>query len=361
MNTTKSRSWKRLDNAAKIFPPNSNRRDTKVFRFSCGLKEKVDEETLQQAVDKAITDFPLYTSIIRKGLFWYYFESTDMKPVVREEYKPPCSALFDGNVKTLLFEVTYYRNTIHLEIYHALTDGAGALQFLRNVVLQYVLIKYQDTLVNSNPTLDYDASQTQREDDSFSKYFNNQKAMSLKKEKTEKACKIHGEKQEEYILQVINGVMSAKAVLQEAKKYQTTLTVFLCSVLICAIARELSVRERRHPIVISVPVNLRAYFKSASARNFFSVVRVGHTFGSDEIVLEDVIRNLNDVFIKELKTERFQASLDKHVAFEQSYITRFVPLFLKTPTLRIVHYFNHKGITSSLSNVGRIKIGRAHV
>ena len=43
MRSVKSENWNKLDNAAKIFPPTSNERDTKVFRFSCQLKEPVDE------------------------------------------------------------------------------------------------------------------------------------------------------------------------------------------------------------------------------------------------------------------------------------------------------------------------------
>ena len=43
-----SPDWTRLDNAAKIFPPTSNKQDTKVFRFACQLNEWVDQDILQQ-------------------------------------------------------------------------------------------------------------------------------------------------------------------------------------------------------------------------------------------------------------------------------------------------------------------------
>jgi len=48
-----SPDWTRLDNAAKIFPPTSNKQDTKVFRFACQLNEWVDQDILQQAVRAA--------------------------------------------------------------------------------------------------------------------------------------------------------------------------------------------------------------------------------------------------------------------------------------------------------------------
>ena len=64
--------WSRLDNAAKIFPSTSSRKDPKVFRFSCELTEPVDGQTLQFALDRTMEKFPFYRSVLKKGLFWYY-------------------------------------------------------------------------------------------------------------------------------------------------------------------------------------------------------------------------------------------------------------------------------------------------
>ena len=44
--------WTRLDNAAKIFPPTSNDKDTKVFRFVCELQDEVSPDILQLALDE---------------------------------------------------------------------------------------------------------------------------------------------------------------------------------------------------------------------------------------------------------------------------------------------------------------------
>ena len=61
--SSKASRWKRLDNAAKIFPSNSNKRDTKVFRFACELQEAVQQETLQCALEETLKLFPLYRSV----------------------------------------------------------------------------------------------------------------------------------------------------------------------------------------------------------------------------------------------------------------------------------------------------------
>jgi len=48
----KAKKWYKLDNVAKIFPPTTNKYDTKTFRFSVSLIEEIDEVVLQRALDK---------------------------------------------------------------------------------------------------------------------------------------------------------------------------------------------------------------------------------------------------------------------------------------------------------------------
>ena len=47
MPQTNVKHWRRLDNAAKLFPAASSKRDTRVFRFYCELKEDIQQEILQ--------------------------------------------------------------------------------------------------------------------------------------------------------------------------------------------------------------------------------------------------------------------------------------------------------------------------
>ena len=51
--------WRKLDNAALAFPLVTGKDDTRVFRFYCQLKEKVDGEILQSALDQAMEKYPL--------------------------------------------------------------------------------------------------------------------------------------------------------------------------------------------------------------------------------------------------------------------------------------------------------------
>ena len=67
MPQTNVKHWRRLDNAAKLFPAASSKRDTRVFRFYCELKEDIQQEILQKAVDRTLEKYPIFLSVLRKG------------------------------------------------------------------------------------------------------------------------------------------------------------------------------------------------------------------------------------------------------------------------------------------------------
>ena len=75
--------WRKLDNAALAFPLVTGKNDTRVFRFYCQLKEEVNGEILQAALDQTMEKYPLFQAVLRKGLFWFYLEHRDIRAVVK--------------------------------------------------------------------------------------------------------------------------------------------------------------------------------------------------------------------------------------------------------------------------------------
>lgn len=345
--------WAKLDNAAKIFPSTTNERDTKVFRFVCELEEEIEKDILQKALDNTMLLFPMYRSVLRRGVFWYYFESTDIRPVIAEEQKLPCSMLYHPNRRNLLFEVSYYNKRINVEMYHALTDGAGALGFLKTLIFYYITIKHEKDF-DELPSLDYDASFTQKMDDSFLKHYSGDK--KLDKIKLSKAYHITGRRYIDNRLKIIEGEMPAGQVLALAHHYDTTLTVFLAALFIKAIYQDMPARTRKLPVRIAVPVNLRTYFPSVTARNFFSVINISYHFGKNSDKLEDIIAAVKENFEKELTQESLRKHMNRLSALEHNAFMRVVPLVLKDYVLKAANHLNNRGVTASLSNLGRITV-----
>jgi NRPS condensation-like uncharacterized protein len=153
---------------------------------------------------------------------------------------------------------------------------------------------------------------------------------------------------------VIEGSVSAKALLDKAGEYDTTVTIFITALLIRAIYGEMSVHDRKKPVVITIPVNLRNYFDSKSARNFFSLVDITYNFHTGNNTLADIIKCAKECFDAHLNEEYLQARLNKLLSLERSYFVRPIPLALKNIFMNIGYSFAAREATASVSNMGKI-------
>ena len=347
--------WTRMDNASKIFPATSNNWDTKVFRFACELYDEVDPEILQKAMDITLDGFPLFKSVLRRGFFWYYFESSEIVPTVEIESEPVCAPLYIKDKRTLLFRLFYYNNRINLEVFHALTDGAGVIWFMETLVYHYMTIKYKDIFPKDIAKINYKASISQKMSDSFEK--NYRKGHSAFKKPSiphVKAYQMRGTRVDENRTKLIEGAMSAKAVLDLAHEYKTTLTIFLTSLFFYSIYKDMPSKMRKRPVVLSVPINLRQYFESYTARNFFSTMNVSYDFENKSAELSDIITTVTESFKEGLSMESLNKHLAELMSLEKNPIARLIPLTLKDYTLKIANIIADRSVTSSISNIGRI-------
>lgn len=342
--------WIKLDNAAKIFPPTVRGSNSQVFRLSCELDLAIDPDILQQALRETISVFPIYQYVMRKGLFWYYLEGTAQMPRVREEYKHPCAQLNVKSSKSLLYEVTYYRNRVNLELFHVITDGMGASLFMCTLMTKY-LSRIQGI---EEPTLAYHASYTQMSNDSFLKYYDNKSGVTSQKQPD--SCKIKDARHPEDKLRVITGSFPVDDIRNLAKEYKTTITVLLCACLMNAIGSTLSLRAKRKPVVVAVPVNLRTIFPSLSARNFFSIANVSYNYSTGSGELETVIRKVQGDLAAGLEPGELNKTLNRYSAMEHNPFARIVPLPLKNFAMHWAYWLSRRKVTATLSNIGVISV-----
>lgn len=352
------KEWRPLDNASKIFPSTSNYKDTKVFRFSCELDEEVNPLSLQEALDITIKSFPLYKSVLRKGLFWYYFEHSNIEPKVELEKTPLCAPLYLNDSKNLLFRVMYYHRRINVEIFHALSDGAGAVLFLETLIYHYITINYKNELGENFPKINYKSSISEKMDNSFEKYYhrNNNYSKRFKPEENLRSYTIKGSRNIENRTKLIEGSMKVNPLLDLSRKYNTTLTIFLTALLIDSIFNEMSLKSRKHPITLAVPINLRQFFPSFTARNFFSTMNITYDYEKDGIGLEKIIEKVKNSFKYNLGDEEVNLHLNKFMAIEKNPFARLIPLPIKNIALKVADKLNDRKVTSSISNVGKVSL-----
>ena len=343
--------WWTLDNAAKIFPSTSSSHNSKVFRFVCELQEPVEPLILQAALDKTIERFPMYRSVMKRGWFWYYLEDSSLPAKVHPEDTPPCYPIYPSVRRSLLFRVLYSRRRINLEVHHSLSDGTGAMKFLCALVYEYLLARYPDEFTQSFPGLPYDASLWQKQMDSFQKYY--EKPKRRQKDRVPTAYRLRSRRLPRNRIAVLEGRIPLDKVLACARERDVTLTELMTAIFMRAIYEGMRVRDRKKPVVITVPVNLRNYFPSEYDRNFFATLNVGYDCSSQEDSLDAVLAQVRHSFRTSLTQERMRDHMNALCALEHNIPLRLVPLPIKDVVLRIANIVVSRKATASFSNVGR--------
>jgi len=352
-------SWRKLDNAALLFSAASNEKDPRVFRFYCEMKEKVRGGKLQIALERTVEKYPLFLSVMRKGLFWHYLEHSDLKAEIRQEYKDPCAPLYVRDKKNLLFEVTYYKNRINVEIFHALTDGTGATEFLRELVKQYLLACYREEGLSDVLLGNPDVTVQDHEDDSFSKYYT--KERRGKKKQKPKAFQLRKRTRVYGRLQIAERTLSVKELLTLARELNVSMSVLVTTVYIWAIYQEMSRLQEKKPVILMVPVNLRKFFTSDSMLNFFAWIEPGFLFGQAEVSFEAVLKQVKKEFETNLTKEKMTSHINELIALEKHPVLKFFPLEIKNWGISTGARQAENNVTAIYSNMGVIQMPPEYV
>lgn len=160
--------WRKLDNTAKLMAAVSGEDLSNVFRICPVLKKPVRPELLEQALSEVLEEFPMFRVRLRRGFFWNYFETNNREPMVEEENTFPCKYIDPHGSSHYLFRVSYYKNRINLEVFHALTDGMGAIQFAKRLTVRYLELELEleselESKLNAGPAEETEIAESKEE------------------------------------------------------------------------------------------------------------------------------------------------------------------------------------------------------
>jgi len=346
--------WYKLDNAAKVFPAVSNPSRTNIFRLSFMLYEEVDPLILQKAIELSIKRFPMFNVRLKKGLFWYYFETNDAIPHLQIESRYICR-MFEGtrDNNNFLFRLSYFGKRVSLETFHSLTDGTGALEFLKSIIYQY--FELQEIEVESTNILTQEVEIINEElQDSFNMNYN----AKLKSHRTEaRALKFKTPRYSENWMGVITGTAYVDDLKKVTKKYDCTITELLGSLIMYAASRSQSLFENKDkPFTLFVPVNLRRFFPSRTLRNFSLYVRSAINL-SENLSFEEILNVVKKDMQEELQKEKLQTRFTSTVRTERNFVMRIAPIVLKEIALKIGYNLLGDAVNSfSFSNIGVVNL-----
>lgn len=346
-------AWDKLDNTANLFPVIATEDMSNVYRISVTLTEDIDRVLLQEALNRILPYFLVFRMRLKMGFFWYYFEeNTKPAPLVYEEHSYPGAYINKSKNNQYMFRVTYFGKRINLEVFHALTDGAGGIIFLKELVYQYLRLRYPELLkevkdkISSGIFLDQEDSYVKNFKKGHSKVYNSERALTLNGERLPK-----GE------IGVVHGYMPVDQLKTVSKSYGVTINQYLVAVFVYSIYREyLKGMPSKYPICCCVPVNLRPYYDSHTMKNFFAMVSAVFKPEKDDYTLEEVIGLVADNLKEQITPENLNNIMSYNVSNEQNWILRAVPLVVKNFVMKQVYGLSAKATTATVTNIGNIDI-----
>ena len=336
-----------------MFPVIASEQTSNVFRISVTLHEKIAPELLQQALDIVLPKFDGFNVRIRNGVFWHYFEENGKpSPRVIKEKGFPCRYIRPSGNNNYLFRISYFQYRINIEVFHVLTDGMGAINFLKELTYQYLRLRHQELAEVCGNHLDQKT--TLNLEDSFRKYC---KKASPTKYAVERAYLIKGEKLHPGEFGVMHGYLKLSELKLLCKKLGLTINEYLVSVYVWSIYTEyLHSSPAKKPIRIAIPVNLRPYFKSITTRNFFAIISAEFRIEKEEYTFEEVCRIIQSSLRDQLKVNHLEEIFSYNVSCQRNGLLKILPLPIKHLGMRFVYERSALANTSTVSNVGIIEV-----
>ena len=349
--------WFPLDNAAKIFPAVLSREHTTVFRLTAVLKEPVKITPFLKALSLTEKRFPYFKVQMKEGFFWYYLEHVPRRFPVGVDDKLPCRA-FDSNA--MLIRIMIIQNRISVEYSHILTDGTGAYEFMKSLLILYSAelgVEIPEDFAYLQPG---ESISEEEYEDSYKRYFKGEIPPMVSKSKA-----FHLPYSLQNKPRFTRRIMIATMADIKNAAHQKGISIndYLVAVYLYVLQ---DIYEENYPswrykkfrkIRVQVPVNLRKMFPSRSMRNFSLFVmpeidlRLGH-YSFDELlkVVYHQIRLETDIKL-------INKNISRNVGSEKKIYVKSIPLFLKTLLLRMNYYTKGTNQYSGvLTNLGKAKL-----
>ena len=358
LSPARSLRWMRLDNAAKIYPAAKRRNWNNFFRISATLTEPIDTGVLASALDVTARRFPSIAVRLRRGVFWYYLEEIPKTPSIQPEKSCPLAHAPFHEVRQCAFRVLVYKNRVAVEFFHALTDGTGALVFVKTLLAEYLSEKYGLSVPAEKGVLGRLAEPAPEElEDSFAHYAGD--VTASRAEST--AYHLSGTPERDGYKNLVTMMIPAEKLRACAKEHGVSVTELLCAAMMQAIgelqAEKVPNVRHRKPVKVLIPVNLRNLFPSRSLRNFASYITPEIDPRMGDCSFSELCSLVHHKMGLENNRRTMRAKFAANVASERSPILRVMPLFIKNIAMKAV--FDAVGECKSclcLSNLGRVEL-----
>jgi len=346
----------RLDTAANLYPAIRGRKRPGVFRVSAALTQPVQPELLQRALTTTLKRIPSFSVKLRSGLFWHYFVHSNDLLLIQEDDSNHCLGISSKENDGFLIRVRYHGCRIAVEVFHSVSDGAGAMVFLKTLIAQYL-----NLLGHSIPPTEdiLDCGETPDSSESKDCFQVFADSSAIRSRRKSRAFHIKGTLIPPYSLNTIIGTIPTKAIRSEARKYRVSITEYMVAAYLFTLERIQFSEAHRHPLPINiqVPVNLRQFYKTKTLRNFSAFVTPGIDPAQGNYTFLEILELVHHFLLYEVTEKHLRTQVAANVRSIKNPLIRITPLLIKN---RLIHlgfkYLGPSSFTSTVSNLGMINV-----
>jgi len=323
------------------------------------LREPVRYSAIREAVEITSQRFPYFSVSLGSGIFWHFLEFNDQPPRIQAEEEIPCTAFAVNRKNEPLYRVIISGKRISVEFTHILTDGGGAIEYLKSLLYTYLTLTGMHITSPGDIILPGTPVSEEEYEDGYIKFF--QKLPPPPK--LIKAWHLPFMLNERPRLRVLTAEVGVDEILEISRKHNVTVTEYFVSVYFLALQKIFMTgktkgkKDKRKVLRIEIPVNMRKKFPSRTMRNFslFVLPEIDVRLGA--YTFEEILRSVHHQLQISTDIKQISRFLSSNVSYEKKLIIRVMPLFIKKMvTAAIYRKLASKRWTGMVTNLGQVTL-----
>jgi len=344
-----------IDSVSILFLSLMRKEHTNCFRFSMELREPVDPEILQDAVNVIWRRFPSVVARIQPDFFYFRQVQMASPPVVKADPGMLVTMTRD-ELENAAFRVYYQGNTLSIEVFHVLTDGFGAITTIVTLAAEYLRRKLGVEIPTTAICLNPEEEPTEAETEDSFLPLAGEKPWHLPSRFSYLPPK---PADTNWAVRFSSTSFETRKLLAAAHKYGVTLNTLLSAVMASNLM-QMQLRQggkKIMPVRIMVPANLRKLFGSKSLRNFALYGLPTMEPGDQKQSLQELCLSFDKQLKAHFSREKMAAMSSYNVRMQSAWYFKALPWKLKAAAMRIGYrFFGESNSSLTLTNLGVVKL-----
>jgi NRPS condensation-like uncharacterized protein len=292
-------------------------------------------------------------------LFWHYLEFNNKPPRIQPEEEIPCTAFALTRKNEPLYRVLVRANRISVEFVHILTDGSGALEYLKSLIYTYLKLTGNSIKTSEGVILPDSPISEDEFEDSFNRFFRKLPPPA----KISKAWHLPFRLNEKPRLRVLLTEMNVVEILELSRSKKVSLTEYMVAVYLFSLQKiyltekDNKAKQKFDVLRIEVPVNMRNKLPSRTMRNFSLFVTPEIDLRLGIYTFDEILKNVHHYIQTGSDIKQISRFMSSNVSHEKLLLIRILPLFIKR--LAIAAFYRGLGskkCSGIFTNLGLIRL-----